>query len=298
MVEEDDSGITVRGAKMLGTSSIMADELIVGSIAPLPPGEERFAATFAVPLATKRVRLMSRKSYEASAGNGCDYPLAYHFDENDAVVWFEDVHVPWERVFTYGDVTAAHAIWHRTPAHSYHNYQSQIRFSVKLRFLVGLARSVWRRGDHAAVFCRGFFRPGHAPDDRSDTDFRHRHGRGGRAGLPAGLGCDRVGVRVRHTQYEMFYGGANRIVDANVYRKYDWEAAARLVDNALFMMPLPGTPRQMRLKRCCRRIRIVTSGTVRWWTAEAVRRSGPGRVAPLWPSIDRATGFMVSTVPI
>lgn len=94
------------------------------------------------------------------------------------------------------------------------------------------------------------------------------------------------------------HGSANRIVDANVYRKYDWEAAAWLVDNALSMMPLPGTPRQMRLKRCCRRIRIVTSGTVRWWTAEAVRRSGPGRVAPLWPSIDRATGFMVSTVPI
>ncbi|MEI9923906.1 MAG: 4-hydroxyphenylacetate 3-hydroxylase C-terminal domain-containing protein [Bradyrhizobium sp.] len=33
---------------------------------------------------------------------------------------------------------------HDTPAHVYQNYQAQIRLSVKLRFLVGLARGVAR----------------------------------------------------------------------------------------------------------------------------------------------------------
>ncbi|MEO0764297.1 MAG: 4-hydroxyphenylacetate 3-hydroxylase C-terminal domain-containing protein, partial [Pseudomonadota bacterium] len=71
-----------------------------------------------------------------------DYPLSSNFDENDAVVWFDGVHVPWERVFVYRDTDLARAQWHDTPAHIFQNYQSQIRLSVKMRFLVALARRV------------------------------------------------------------------------------------------------------------------------------------------------------------
>ena len=142
VVHEDREGIVVRGAKMLGTSAVMADELFVGNVAPLRPDEVRYASSFAVPLSTPGLNLMSRKSYEANAGNGFDYPLSFHFDENDALIWFDNVRVPWERVFIHGSVEAARAQWHATPAHAYHNYQSQIRFSVKMRFLAGIARRI------------------------------------------------------------------------------------------------------------------------------------------------------------
>jgi 4-hydroxyphenylacetate 3-monooxygenase len=67
IVDEDKEGITIRGAKMLGTSSIMANEVLVANLQPLRPGEEDLAFSCALPIATKGIRILSRKSYEASA---------------------------------------------------------------------------------------------------------------------------------------------------------------------------------------------------------------------------------------
>ena len=40
IVDEDFAGLTIRGAKMLGTATIMANELLVANLQPLRPGEE------------------------------------------------------------------------------------------------------------------------------------------------------------------------------------------------------------------------------------------------------------------
>ena len=53
LVDEDAAGITVRGAKMLGTSAIMANEVLVANLQPLQPGEEDLALSFAIPMATQ-----------------------------------------------------------------------------------------------------------------------------------------------------------------------------------------------------------------------------------------------------
>jgi 4-hydroxyphenylacetate 3-monooxygenase len=140
--DEDAEGITIKGGKMLGTSSIMANEVLVTSIQPLRPGEERYAFTAAVPLGSKGVKILSRKSYEAAAVSEFDNPLATHFDENDAVLYFDEVKVPWERVFTYRDTDMCRAQFHDAPTHVFQNYQAQIRLMVKTRFLLGLARKI------------------------------------------------------------------------------------------------------------------------------------------------------------
>jgi 4-hydroxyphenylacetate 3-monooxygenase len=142
IVDEDATGITVRGAKMLATSGVLANEIFVGSIQPLVAGDERHAVCFAVPIATPGLRLLARKSYEAHAVSAFDNPLASRFDENDAVVSFDDVKVPWDRVFAVRDLKIMAAMWHATPAHVMQNYQSQIRLLVKMRFLAGLARRI------------------------------------------------------------------------------------------------------------------------------------------------------------
>ena len=140
IVDEDPQGITVRGAKMLGTAAIMANELLVANLQPLRPGEEDLAVSFAVPLAAKGLKLLSRKSYEAAAVSPRDNPLSSRFDENDALVWFEDVKVPWERVFVHRDTDMCRAQFHDTLGHTFQNYQAQIRLTVKVRFLLGVAR--------------------------------------------------------------------------------------------------------------------------------------------------------------
>jgi 4-hydroxyphenylacetate 3-monooxygenase len=142
IVDEDANGLTIRGAKMLGTSSIMANEVFVANLQPLKPGEEALAFSCALPMNAAGLRILSRKSYEAHAVSVFDNPLLARFDENDALLYFDNVKVPWERVFVYRDTDMCRAQFHDTPGHVLQNYQAQIRLSVKIRFLVGLAHEV------------------------------------------------------------------------------------------------------------------------------------------------------------
>jgi 4-hydroxyphenylacetate 3-monooxygenase len=139
IVDEDAGGITIRGAKMLGTSSIMANEVFVANLQPLKPGEEALAFSCALPMNAKGLRVLSRKSYEAAAVSVFDNPISSRFDENDALIYFDDAKVPWERVFVHRDPDMCRAQFHDTPGHAYQNYQAQIRLSVKIKFLCGLA---------------------------------------------------------------------------------------------------------------------------------------------------------------
>jgi 4-hydroxyphenylacetate 3-monooxygenase len=142
LVDQDATGITVTGAKMLGTAAVLANEVFVTSIQPLQAGDEPYALSFAVPMNAKGLKILCRKSYEAAAGSTFDNPLSSRFDENDAMVYFDEVRVPWERVFVAGDVAMCQKQFHATPAHVYQNYQCQIRLLVKLKFLVGLGRMI------------------------------------------------------------------------------------------------------------------------------------------------------------
>jgi 4-hydroxyphenylacetate 3-monooxygenase len=142
VVDRDHEGLTVRGAKMLATGGVMANEVLVTSIQPLQPGDERYALSFAIPMNAKGLKVLSRKSYEQNSPVVFDNPLSSRFDENDAVLYFDDVKVPWERVFIVDDIAMCQRQFHATPAHVYQNYQAMIRLAVKLRFLLGIARRI------------------------------------------------------------------------------------------------------------------------------------------------------------
>jgi 4-hydroxyphenylacetate 3-monooxygenase len=139
VVDKDAEGITIRGAKMLATGGVVADEVFVTTIQPMRPGEERYAMSFVIPMSSKGLKMLSRKSYEDTAGAVFDNPLSSRFDENDSVLYFDDVKVPWDRVFIEGNVEMCQKQFHATPCHVYQNYQAMVRLSVKLRFLTGLA---------------------------------------------------------------------------------------------------------------------------------------------------------------
>src|SRR4029450_13829730 len=142
IVDEDSAGLTLRGAKMLGTSSIMANEVLAAHLQPLKRGEEALAFSCALPMNAAGLRVLSRKSYEAHAVSVYDNPLSARFDENDALLYFDNVKVPWERVFVHRDIDMCRAQFHDTPCHILQNYQAQVRLSVKVKFLVGLAHKI------------------------------------------------------------------------------------------------------------------------------------------------------------
>jgi 4-hydroxyphenylacetate 3-monooxygenase len=140
--DEDHEGVTVRGTRMLATAAPMAEELMLASIQPLKPGEDKYGITAMLPMNTKGLKLFSRKSYEGTAVSEFDNPLSTHFDENDCMVYFDDVKIPWERVFVHNNAKMSADIWHAIPVHVMHNYPCQVRLMVKMRFLLGLARRI------------------------------------------------------------------------------------------------------------------------------------------------------------
>lgn len=139
VVDRDAEGITVRGAKMLATGGVVANEVFATTIQPLKPGEENYAISFAIPMNAKGLKLLSRKSYEKASPSVFDNPLASRYDENDAVIYFDDVKVPWDRVFIDGSNEMCQKQFHAAPTHVYQNYQAMIRLKVKLQFLMGIA---------------------------------------------------------------------------------------------------------------------------------------------------------------
>ncbi len=140
VVDEDAEGVTVSGAKMLGTSAVVANEIFTGVQNPLREGDEDYALSFAMPLANERVKILSRRSYAAAATSEFDYPLSSNFDETDAVIYFDEVKVPWERIFIYRRPDLVQGEFHQTYGEVLHTLQSLARLLVKLRFLIGLTR--------------------------------------------------------------------------------------------------------------------------------------------------------------
>lgn len=303
IVDEDSTGVTVRGAKMLGTSSIMANEVFVAHLQPLKPDEVDYAISFALPMATKGLKVLSRRSYEASVTSEFDYPLASRYDENDALMYFDDVKVPWDRVFVHRSPEMCRRQFHDTPGHIYQNYQAQIRLTVKLKFYVGLAHRIcemigtakmppvaealgrlaaqataienmlWGTELKGAMHGKYFVPDRHSvyaaqtltqeyypqiintirelsggalimlpssAQDFDDADLARiissvQVSADGTAPLDRvkflKLAWDAIGSEFasRHTQYEMFYAGAQFVTRGHSFRTYDWDKAKSLV---------------------------------------------------------------------
>jgi len=153
VVDERDDGMVVRGAKMLATGSALTHATFVAQNSAVQLGEgkaEDYALVFIVPMSTPGVKLISRASYELSAPSPWDAPLSSRFDENDAVIVFDDVFVPWEDVLVYRDVKRATSFYAQSGFMSRYTLQSGTRLGVKLDFLCGLlARGLEANGTDA-----------------------------------------------------------------------------------------------------------------------------------------------------
>ena len=139
VVRERDDGIVLRGAQSIATSAVLSDWLFLSYITPLVSGDDDYAISVVLPIGAPGLRLYPRRPFATMATSVYDYPLSSRFDEVDATVVLKDVFVPWEQVFIYRNVGLVNAQFHETPSHTLANFQSLVRFGVKLEFLAGLA---------------------------------------------------------------------------------------------------------------------------------------------------------------
>jgi 4-hydroxyphenylacetate 3-monooxygenase oxygenase component len=140
-VADIESGIVVRGARMLATLAPFADELLVYPGSDIRPQDGRYALSFAVPIATPGLRFICRDSYSKQR-DSYDYPLSSRFDEMDAVVIFDDVEIPRERVFLDGDTVGYSEVITDTGWRGHIMHQAFTRAWVKLCFALGIGHMI------------------------------------------------------------------------------------------------------------------------------------------------------------
>jgi len=139
VVKETDGGVVIRGARMLATLPI-ADEIMVFPSTLLRGAQEDrpYAFAFAIPCGIPGLKFICRETFDAG-GNAFDYPLTSRFEEMDAVVIFDDVLVPWERIFLLGDVERANKAFSATGAVAHMAHQVVTKNIAKTEFILGVA---------------------------------------------------------------------------------------------------------------------------------------------------------------
>lgn len=140
VVKERDDGVIVSGMKMLATGGAISNYIFIGNIFPLAPDQIKESITCAIPVNAPGLELWSRRPMLADSE--FESPLMARFDETDAMVVCNEVFVPWEMVFTHDDADLSRGIYIETPAHSFGNHQSNVRYRAKLKLIAGLASKV------------------------------------------------------------------------------------------------------------------------------------------------------------
>jgi 4-hydroxybutyryl-CoA dehydratase/vinylacetyl-CoA-Delta-isomerase len=107
LVERRSDGIVVRGAKVHQTGSLSSHETIVLPTRALKKGDEEYALAFAVPTDTPGViHVVGRSTLDTRELSGCDIGNVKYSKYCPTVI-FNDVFVPWNRVFMCGEVEFA-----------------------------------------------------------------------------------------------------------------------------------------------------------------------------------------------
>ncbi|MFA5904106.1 MAG: 4-hydroxyphenylacetate 3-hydroxylase family protein [Desulfobacula sp.] len=103
VVREEKDGIVVRGAKAHQTGAVNSHEVIVMPTVSMQEADKDFAVSFALPSDAKGIiYIMGRQSCDTrkleKTKIDCGNPF---FGGHEALVVFDNVFVPWERVFMY-----------------------------------------------------------------------------------------------------------------------------------------------------------------------------------------------------
>jgi 4-hydroxyphenylacetate 3-monooxygenase len=139
--KEVDGGLIVSGAKVVATTSTLTHYNFIANNAALPIKTEPFAFVCIAPTDAPGVKLFCRPSYEfmaATVGSPFDYPLSSRVDENDSIIVFDKVFIPYENVFCYGDIDKANNFFPRSGFLPRFMFHGCTRLAVKMDFIAGL----------------------------------------------------------------------------------------------------------------------------------------------------------------
>lgn len=100
VVERNRNGIVVRGAKANITGAPYVHEFIVLPTRAMQKEDGDYAVSFAVPVDAPGIKIIAKP---AGRPEDADAPFSSNFGQSTALVIFNDVFVPWDRVFLCGE---------------------------------------------------------------------------------------------------------------------------------------------------------------------------------------------------
>src|SRR5437879_4065685 len=147
IVKETDAGIVIKGARMVSTLCAYSDDILVMPSTVLATNAEAapYAFGFSIPVATKGLRFICRPSVvHQNSASAMDYPLSSRLDEGDGLAVFDNVLVPWERVFIHRDPEMCNGLFQRTQAMPQVMHQTATKNLAKAEFMMALGFAIAR----------------------------------------------------------------------------------------------------------------------------------------------------------
>jgi 4-hydroxyphenylacetate 3-monooxygenase len=151
IVDESRDGLVIKGAKLLATQGGITDEILVLSPGGVNDSSNAFA--FSIPSDTDGLSFICRESFHLGESQ-YNYPLSSRFEEMDTVVVFEEVVVPWDRVFFYKNISVANSFQGQSAFRPFALHQVLNRRIIKTGFFLELAKDIIETidiGDYAHV---------------------------------------------------------------------------------------------------------------------------------------------------
>ncbi|MEK4484247.1 4-hydroxyphenylacetate 3-monooxygenase, oxygenase component [Psychrobacillus sp. FSL H8-0484] len=139
VIDQNEEGIIVKGARLLATQGGITDELLVLSSGGIL--EKGHGFLFSIPSNSKGLRFICRESF-VGGDSTFNYPLSSRYEEMDSLVVFDNVLVPWDRVFFYDNIPVSTSFMISSSFLPFTLHQVASRQIVKIEFILGIVQSI------------------------------------------------------------------------------------------------------------------------------------------------------------
>ncbi|MCP1311592.1 4-hydroxyphenylacetate 3-monooxygenase, oxygenase component [Paenibacillus tyrfis] len=139
IVKKTEDGVVIRGARLLATQGGVTDEIMVfpSTLLKQSDDDNPYAFAFSIPNNTPGLKFICRESFDYGKSS-FDHPLGSRFEEMDTIVVFDDVTVPWDRIFALGDVEVCNKTYVESNAQVHMTHQVVCKNVAKTEFVLGL----------------------------------------------------------------------------------------------------------------------------------------------------------------
>ncbi|HWI47629.1 MAG TPA: 4-hydroxyphenylacetate 3-monooxygenase, oxygenase component [Rummeliibacillus sp.] len=139
VVDRTTEGLVIKGARLLATQGGITDEMLL--VSPGRPFKDESGFAFSIPSNSKGLKFICRESFVGGESK-FNYPLSSRFEEVDSIVVFDNVLVPWDRVFFYDNIDVAQSYLSQSSFQPFALHQVLSRQIVKTEFMLGIVQSI------------------------------------------------------------------------------------------------------------------------------------------------------------